>query len=181
MPSRVGIRFARECVRVRRWCRIEQIVGLTPERSNESLRKLEGAMSEQDEHETNSNIQFINSCMYAIGDREYRKALTILGDGLHQVAESPTTIDMGALLKRLQTMLAYLDSRLAEDFGEKWAVESGLQAHREIRCSFCGKPKREAREIVAGPGVFICSDCVRDCDNALKRPTRPKLLGTAFQ
>jgi hypothetical protein len=60
--------------------------------------------------------------MYAIGDRNTVKHLPSWLMGLDQVAESPTTIDMGALLKRLQTMLAYLDSRLAEDFGEKWAV-----------------------------------------------------------
>ncbi|MFE0633232.1 ClpX C4-type zinc finger protein [Streptomyces sp. NPDC058864] len=28
------------------------------------------------------------------------------------------------------------------------------------RCSFCGKPDREVRKLVAGPGVQICDECV---------------------
>lgn len=27
-------------------------------------------------------------------------------------------------------------------------------------CSFCAKPSTEVRRLVAGPGVFICSECV---------------------
>ncbi len=27
-------------------------------------------------------------------------------------------------------------------------------------CSFCGKPQAEAQKLVAGPGVYICDDCV---------------------
>ena len=27
-------------------------------------------------------------------------------------------------------------------------------------CSFCGRPKRKSRQLVAGPGVFICGSCV---------------------
>jgi len=27
-------------------------------------------------------------------------------------------------------------------------------------CSFCGKPNTEVERLVAGPGVFICNECV---------------------
>lgn len=27
-------------------------------------------------------------------------------------------------------------------------------------CSFCGKPSAEVQRIVAGPGVFICNECI---------------------
>ena len=30
-------------------------------------------------------------------------------------------------------------------------------------CSFCLKPNTEVRTLVAGPGVFICSECVELC------------------
>ena len=33
-----------------------------------------------------------------------------------------------------------------------------------VRCSFCGKTEKQAR-LIAGPGVYICSDCVRLCMN----------------
>jgi ATP-dependent protease Clp ATPase subunit len=31
------------------------------------------------------------------------------------------------------------------------------------RCSFCGKPGDEVHNLIAGPGVHICDDCVRLC------------------
>jgi hypothetical protein len=34
-------------------------------------------------------------------------------------------------------------------------------------CSFCGKPRDQARRMVAGPGVFICADCVQLCSEIL--------------
>ena len=32
-----------------------------------------------------------------------------------------------------------------------------------IRCSFCGKPQEAVKKIIAGPGVFICDECVNLC------------------
>lgn len=29
-----------------------------------------------------------------------------------------------------------------------------------IRCSFCSKPHAEVEKVVAGPGVYICNECV---------------------
>jgi ATP-dependent Clp protease ATP-binding subunit ClpX len=34
---------------------------------------------------------------------------------------------------------------------------------RVYRCSFCGKSQEEVRTLVAGPGVFICDECVALC------------------
>jgi len=36
-------------------------------------------------------------------------------------------------------------------------------------CSFCGKPENEVERLVAGPGVFICDECVALCDALLDR------------
>ena len=36
-----------------------------------------------------------------------------------------------------------------------------------ISCSFCGKRETEAR-LIAGPGVYICSDCVQACCDLLQ-------------
>ena len=37
-----------------------------------------------------------------------------------------------------------------------------------IRCSFCGKRETQASRLIAGPGVYICSDCVQACSDLLK-------------
>ena len=36
-----------------------------------------------------------------------------------------------------------------------------------VRCSFCGKTEKQAR-LIAGPGVYICSDCVEACRQLLQ-------------
>jgi ATP-dependent Clp protease ATP-binding subunit ClpX len=35
---------------------------------------------------------------------------------------------------------------------------------KENRCSFCNRPTNEVRHLIQGPGVFICDDCVRYCN-----------------
>ena len=37
-----------------------------------------------------------------------------------------------------------------------------------IRCSFCGKREGQASRLIAGPGVYICSDCVAACADLLR-------------
>ena len=37
-----------------------------------------------------------------------------------------------------------------------------------IRCSFCGKRENQSQRLIAGPGVYICSDCVRACSELLQ-------------
>ena len=39
---------------------------------------------------------------------------------------------------------------------------------QSIRCSFCGKRESQAARLIAGPGVYICSDCVRACNDLLR-------------
>ena len=34
---------------------------------------------------------------------------------------------------------------------------------KQLRCSFCGKPQSQVRRLVAGPGVYICDECVEMC------------------
>ena len=39
---------------------------------------------------------------------------------------------------------------------------------QKICCSFCGKQEHQA-QIIAGPGVYICSDCVEACCDLLRK------------
>jgi|UniRef100_A0A7C3WW75 ATP-dependent Clp protease ATP-binding subunit ClpX len=32
--------------------------------------------------------------------------------------------------------------------------------NRELHCSFCGKSQKEVKKLVAGPGVYICDECI---------------------
>ena len=37
-----------------------------------------------------------------------------------------------------------------------------------IRCSFCGKKQEEVERIIAGPGVYICDECIKVCTNIIE-------------
>ncbi|MBI1870277.1 MAG: ATP-dependent Clp protease ATP-binding subunit ClpX [Chlamydiae bacterium] len=36
-------------------------------------------------------------------------------------------------------------------------------------CSFCGKGQEEVRKLIMGPGVYICDECVKRCEDILGR------------
>ena len=37
-----------------------------------------------------------------------------------------------------------------------------------IRCSFCGRRENQAGRLIAGPGVYICNECVQACSDLLR-------------
>lgn len=38
----------------------------------------------------------------------------------------------------------------------------------KMKCSFCGKTQEQVRKLVAGPGVYICDECVKLCDEIVE-------------
>ena len=42
------------------------------------------------------------------------------------------------------------------------------KTEQPIRCSFCGMRENQATRLIAGAGVYICSDCVKACSDLLK-------------
>ena len=38
-----------------------------------------------------------------------------------------------------------------------------------LKCSFCGKSQKQVRKLIAGPGVYICDECIN--------PTRQIMFG----
>ena len=50
----------------------------------------------------------------------------------------------------------------------KYSNPSGLS------CSFCHKPQREVDKIVAGPNVYICSECIRLCLDIIRENSHQK-------
>ncbi len=39
---------------------------------------------------------------------------------------------------------------------------------KSVRCSFCGKAQENVKKIVAGPGVYICDECVELCTSIIE-------------
>ena len=42
------------------------------------------------------------------------------------------------------------------------------QNEKNVKCSFCGKPQESVKRIVAGPGVYICDECIALCKNIIE-------------
>ena len=40
---------------------------------------------------------------------------------------------------------------------------SKYDENKQLRCSFCGKPQGQVTRLVAGPGVYICDECIQVC------------------
>jgi len=38
----------------------------------------------------------------------------------------------------------------------------------QLKCSFCGKPQEQVRKLVAGPGVYICDECIDLCNEIIE-------------
>ncbi len=39
---------------------------------------------------------------------------------------------------------------------------------KNVKCSFCGKTQENVKKIVAGPGVYICDECIGICKNIVE-------------
>ena len=57
----------------------------------------------------------------------------------------------------------------------KYSNPSGLA------CSFCHKPQREVDKIIAGPNVYICSECIRLCLDIIRENSQPKPIAWGQQ
>ena len=42
-----------------------------------------------------------------------------------------------------------------------------------INCNFCGKSELEVKKIIAGPGVYICCECVGLCVDLIGEDSLP--------
>ena len=50
------------------------------------------------------------------------------------------------------------------------------EGNEQLLCSFCGKSQRQVKKLIAGPGVYICDECIDLCneiiDEELTAPTQ---------
>lgn len=54
-------------------------------------------------------------------------------------------------------------------------------SRREAKCSFCGKSQEEVLKLIAGPGVYICNECVHLCNLIIKDNEEGGPAGPSFE
>ena len=42
---------------------------------------------------------------------------------------------------------------------------------KNVRCSFCNKSQNDVKTLIAGPGVYICNECVALCREIVEEET----------
>jgi ATP-dependent Clp protease ATP-binding subunit ClpX len=47
-------------------------------------------------------------------------------------------------------------------------------AKKHVRCSFCGRDKDAVANLISGPGVYICDQCVERCNEILAHEGLPR-------
>src|SRR6478736_3109222 len=41
------------------------------------------------------------------------------------------------------------------------------ESNEQLLCSFCGKSQRQVKKLIAGPGVYICDECIDLCNEII--------------
>ena len=52
--------------------------------------------------------------------------------------------------------------------GDRGRGDAKNEEGRTFSCSFCGKMQDEVQRLIAGPGVYICNECVELCESILE-------------
>lgn len=82
----------------------------------------------------------------------------VRSDDSEHVAVEVEQNKLGQVLKRL---IGLKPSVLAK------ANQTSQADISNLHCSFCGKSKHEIKKLIAGPGIFICDECVGLCNQIL--------------
>lgn len=51
-----------------------------------------------------------------------------------------------------------------------------MQTSGTVKCSFCGKTQDQVKKIIAGPGVYICNECIDLCKDILDDELRADVV-----
>jgi ATP-dependent Clp protease ATP-binding subunit ClpX len=46
-------------------------------------------------------------------------------------------------------------------------VARASEGNEQLLCSFCGKSQRQVKKLIAGPGVYICDECIDLCNEII--------------
>ncbi|MCX6393376.1 MAG: ATP-dependent Clp protease ATP-binding subunit ClpX [Solirubrobacterales bacterium] len=47
------------------------------------------------------------------------------------------------------------------------------ETNEQLLCSFCGKTQRQVKKLIAGPGVYICDECIDLCNEIIDEELAP--------
>lgn len=54
-------------------------------------------------------------------------------------------------------------------------LKFGDDREDHLRCSFCGKGQKEVKRLIAGPGVYICDECINLCNEIISEEWKERV------
>ena len=48
------------------------------------------------------------------------------------------------------------------------ADKKGTTSQQNFYCTFCGKSQHEVKKLISGPSVFICDECIKQCNDIIR-------------
>ena len=54
-------------------------------------------------------------------------------------------------------------------------------SNEQLLCSFCGKSQRQVKKLIAGPGVYICDECIDLCNEIIDEELTPPSAGVELE
>ncbi len=60
-------------------------------------------------------------------------------------------------------------------------MAKGTETSEQLLCSFCGKSQRQVKKLIAGPGVYICDECIDLCNEIIDEELTAPGTGTPFE
>jgi hypothetical protein len=98
--------------------------------------------------------------------RHIARATLGLADGLAaELVRARTGLSQDRLVAEADRVLA--------DTGRDALVASAPSDQGSLRCSFCGQGHEEVQKLIAGPGMYICDQCVDLCNKIIADEVGP--------
>ena len=100
-------------------------------------------------------------------DERYEKAFESIMKDIGIAKEQNDIEKVKRLINYLMSVTKLIngETKQEESFPDK--SKRVVSQKKMIYCSFCGKSKNEVLKMIAGPSVFICSECIALCQDIL--------------
>ena len=126
--------------------------------------EIEGGMSTEDE--VTWEIEVVAHFTDQMIAKQYEAALTELNAALTRAREAADGSNRVEFFEKLKEFIVtqWADAIRA---GERQRPADIRGEPDALLCSFCGKGKDEVKQVIAGPQVFICNECIDICNEIL--------------
>ncbi len=70
-------------------------------------------------------------------------------------------------------------SSVTETLRSEKLMARPTDTNEQLLCSFCGKSQRQVKKLIAGPGVYICDECIDLCNEIIDEELRLRRRSTS--